>query len=383
MGDTTIQWTDKTWSPIRALVKQDAAAIAESKGYTSLIGISARMAGHVGPHCEHVSHGCDNCYADVNNARCLPYNGTGLPFDRRSRDLVDTFVDEKILMQPLKWRKGKRVFVENQADLFGEWVTDGQIMRVFDVMGRASHHTFQLLTKRPERMLAWIKKWGDIGEPQMPVLARGPEETRAAHKSGRADLFASMLESMGKPPAGCAYPTYDWMQGHVYWPAVLTNVHLGVSVEDQSTADARIPLLLQTSAAKRFVSYEPALGPISFRWALWDKGEPHSRRVTQLPDVKRDGRVLAGCTDHLDGLRMLDQVIVGGESGPGARPFDIEWARNTILECREARVAVFVKQIGAKPFSKYSDGAIWSLKDRKGGTPDEWPSDLRVREFVQ
>src|SRR6185312_11804724 len=123
MGLTSIQWTDRTWSPLRVRVKSDAAQIARDKNYGSLIQIAEKMAGHVGPHCERVSHGCDNCYSDTNNGRCLPANGTGLPFDRRSRDLVEPFVDEKILLQPLKWRKPQRIFVENQSDLFGEWNT--------------------------------------------------------------------------------------------------------------------------------------------------------------------------------------------------------------------------------------------------------------------
>src|SRR5271167_829951 len=118
MGQTThIQWCDATWSPLRVKVKADAAAIAKAKGYTSLVNIAAKMAGHVGPHCEHVSHGCDNCYAETNNGRCLPANGTGLPYDRRSRDLVEAFVDKKIMEQPLRWRAPKKIFVMNQSDL--------------------------------------------------------------------------------------------------------------------------------------------------------------------------------------------------------------------------------------------------------------------------
>src|SRR5258708_25071222 len=98
---SSIEWTDASWSPIRARVKPDAGQIAADKCYISLVHIADRMAGHVGPHCEPVSPGCDNCYSEANNGRCLPSNGTGLPFDRRARDLVDIFVDENILPQPL------------------------------------------------------------------------------------------------------------------------------------------------------------------------------------------------------------------------------------------------------------------------------------------
>src|SRR6185437_1578077 len=100
---TGIEWTDSTWSPIRVRVKADAAEIARAKGYSSLVAIAEKMAGHEGSHCEHVSPGCEHCYAETNNHRCLPANGTGLPYDRRARDIVEAFVDEKILLQPLRW----------------------------------------------------------------------------------------------------------------------------------------------------------------------------------------------------------------------------------------------------------------------------------------
>jgi protein gp37 len=145
------------------------------------------------------------------------------------------------------------------------------------------------------------------------------------------------------------------------WP--LPNVWLGVSVEDQKTADERIPLLLKTPAAVRFVSYEPALGPVDFeRWV----------------DRTTDGS-------------GIDWLIIGGESGPGARPCDIEWIRSAVRQCKAAGVAVFMKQLGAKPGksirapdSDHSGRDYWEpikLKSRKGGDPTEWPADLRVREF--
>src|SRR5208283_1635768 len=125
---TDIEWTDSTWSPIRVRVRPDAAAIAQAKGYLSLIQIAEKMAGHVGQHCEHVSPGCEHCYAETNNHRCLPANGTGLPYDRRSRHLIEAFIDEKVLLQPLRWgalrtkspglicERPRRIFVENQSD---------------------------------------------------------------------------------------------------------------------------------------------------------------------------------------------------------------------------------------------------------------------------
>jgi protein gp37 len=140
----------------------------------------------------------------------------------------------------------------------------------------------------------------------------------------------------------------------------LDNVWLGVSVEDQATANKRIPELLRTPAAVRFVSYEPALAGVDFR--PW------------LP------------VETIGGVEMetwLDWIIVGGESGPGVRPFDLEWARETIRQCKAAGVAVFVKQLGARPVQTAA-GCLqtsWPITDPKGGNWDEWPMDLRIREF--
>lgn len=242
MGKTPIEWTDKSWSPLRVRVKENAAQIAKAKGYTSLVSIAEKMAGHVGPHCEKVSPGCKQCYSEKNNHRCLPANGTGLPFDRRSRDLVDPFVDTKILKQPLSWRGSQRIFVQNQSDLFGEWVPDEHIDLVFDVAAFCPQHTLQILTKQPKRMLRYCeeraRKMARIRENECPSL-------------------------------------------HNAFPDALPNVWLGVSAEDPEAADARITLLRQTPAAVRFVSYEPALAPVDFTpylsgldWVIagWESG---------------------------------------------------------------------------------------------------------------
>lgn len=374
MGDTKIQWTDKTWSPVRARVKADAAQVAVEKGYTSLVQISAKMAGHVGPHCERVSHGCDHCYSDTNNGRCLPANGTGLPFDRRARDLVDTFIDERILTQPLRWKKPCKIFVENQADLFGEWVPDELIDRVFAVMALSPQHTFQVLTKRPERMRAYF----------------APGTFRDVRVAAKAKILSSSVLPF-KLPDEAVFDAGRVARGESWeitkWP--LANVWLGVSVEDQKTADERIQLITQVPAAKRFVSYEPALAAVDFLYpeSLWPKG----------PQTCCDGRE-CGCMGRPVEPWMIygiDWIIVGGESGPRARPFNTEWARSTIRQCRESYTACFVKQLGGKcmdgsigtgvpGFGGYSDGVIpvqRVLRDRKGGTMSEWPEDLRVREF--
>lgn len=362
MADKTkIQWSDATWSPLRVRVRADAAEIATAKGYMSLIQIAEKMAGHVGQHCEHVSPGCVNCYSGTHQRRCLSSGGTGLPFDRRSRDLVEPFVDEKTLAQPLRWKRPRKIFVANQTDLFGEWYTDEMIDRVFAVMAMTPRHTYQVLTKRPERMRAYFAK-----------------------HAGCSRMVEAIDIGTGNVRSGS-------------WIDPLENVWLGASCENQETADERIPLLLQTPAAVRFVSYEPALGPVSLGMYLSRRG-------------------LFG-KDPLPGLTW---VIVGGESGPGARPFHLQWARYVIEQCAAAGVACFVKQAGAHPivastrkvpgesakewndrehsnFLEWPQGTSFGnrtgqqefngyeaiLRDRKGGDPSEWTEWMRVRQFPE
>jgi protein gp37 len=350
-GNSKIEWTDKTWNPLRARIREDAVAIAEKKGYGSLVQIltatredgSARVIpGKTwGYHCEAVSPGCSNCYASAMNGRTLPAWGTDLPYDRRSRDLVEVYLDEEELLKALKWKRPRKIFVCSMTDLFAEFVPDKLIRRVFAVMSAAHWHTFQILTKRADRM---------------------------------------RILTPGKP---------------------LPNVWLGVSCEDQTTADERIPHLLRTEAAFRFVSYEPALGRVDFdsivhrppldQWTKFRSALTGQDRLSSLP------RIFVGPT--------LDWIIVGGESGPGARPFNIAWARNVVEQCKVAGVAVFVKQLGPRPYDsraseapfEWPEGRIGAveafpgaekpfalahlLKDRKGGFMAEWPEDLRVRQF--
>lgn len=338
---TSIQWSDATWSPLRVRVRNDAADIARAKNYTSLIQISEKMAGRVGQHCEHVSDGCLKCYSGTWQGRCLTSGGTGLPFDRRSRDLVEPFVDEKTLSDPLRWKTPKKIFVENQSDLFGEWYADEMIDRVFAVMALADHHTYQVLTKRVDRMLSYFMAGMSHFDPRRRIQ--------------------DVLDGMGH--RGVADALID------RWP--LPNVWIGVSVEDQKTAASRVDILRQVPASLRFISQEPQISHIDW-----------------TPNM----------------LHGVSWLIVGGESGPGARPFDVQWARDTVAQCQRSGTACFVKQLGGKPFVRNrSDYPAWpgnptftimtmnepqvyprqvvGLKDRKGGDMSEWPVDLRVRQF--
>jgi protein gp37 len=215
------------------------------------------------------------------------------------------------LEAPLHWRKPQRIFVNSMSDLFHEALPDEVIDQIFTVMVAAPQHTYQILTKRPQRMLQYFQ-------------------------SGRHDC--------GNGPDRANYHLDE-------------NIWLGVSVEDQATADERIPLLLQTPAAVRFVSYEPALEPVDFSdWI---------------------GTDFLGGTNNGKGV---DWIIVGGESGPGARPFQIEWAESAIKQCQAAGVKVFMKQVGKNPRIACIEYALEN--DRmKGADPLDWPRNIRVQEF--
>lgn len=317
---TAIQWTDETWNPVTG--------------------------------CAKVSAGCKNCYAE----------GVANRFwgDRKFTDVI---CHEDRLDAPLHWRKPRRVFVNSMSDLFHDDVPTSFIGRAFAVMALAATQTFQILTKRPERMRDLLSS---------EVI--GPLK-------GHAEQYAWELTK--NVPA---------REFRLSWP--LPNVWLGVSCENQETAEARIPILLQTPAAVRFVSCEPLLGPINLSPFAFD-------RRAAIRDAMRGPAAMNA--DQADAVTAypVDWVIVGGESGPGARPCDVAWIRGIVEQCRSAGVACFVKQLGAKPvarnrwdmsekvFAGY-DALGWSepdgpmvmrLHDRKGGDPSEWHEDLRIREF--
>lgn len=307
---TSIEWTDTTWNPV------------------------------VG--CTRVSAGCDHCYA----ARLAATRLKGRP-EYQSLAVITAsgrpaFTGQIRLLperlgEPLRWRSPRRVFVNSMSDLFHEQVPDEFIDQVFAVMALARRHTFQVLTKRPERMRLY---------------------TTDAGVRDRVWEAATIL--------------LNHREGGRHWP--LPNVWLGVSVEDQRRYDERIEALRQTSAAVRFLSCEPLLGPIELGDDFWESGN------------------------------VVDWVIVGGESGPGSRSFDVAWARAIIQQCRDARVPVFIKQLGARPIVMGANRAgVWPdgvgferherdgcahlfrvlLRDRKGGNPDEWPMELRRREYPE
>lgn len=263
MSDKTgIEWTDATWNPIRG--------------------------------CSRVSEGCRHCYAESQAARIISMDrGRGIPEGKGAYDGLLAkggqwngnikFV-ESVMDQPLRWKKPRMIFVNSMSDLFHEGVPDEVIDQVFTVMAAAPHHTFQILTKRPERMRRYMRNGS------RPQRADGNR------------LFAPDLTTF------------------VDWP--LPNVWLGVSVEDQATADERIPPLIETPSAVRWLSMEPLLGPVAICSHVHENG---------IGRVSMDG---------------IDWVVVGGESGKKARPMHPDWACSLRDQCAAAGVPFLFKQWG-------------------------------------
>jgi protein gp37 len=294
-AQSKIEWTDASWSPIRA---RNLAT------------------GKIGWHCEHVSDGCRNCYAESINRHL----GTGLDFKPGHRADVEIFLDDKMLLAPLRWKKPRRIFVNSMSDTFAEFVKDEWLDRMFAVMALCPQHTFQVLTKRPERMRAYID--AVMGDQSIGV-----------NRLGATALWTGLTGPQGPFPS---------------WP--LPNVWLGISAEDQAAADERIPLLLQTPAAVRFVSLEPLLGPIKLRETL---------------STDRHGEWLASGLSGEE--RGLNWVIVGGESGPHARPMHRRWVRDLRDQCAAAGVPFFFKQWGQHRPPTENDLAWRSLGKKRSG----------------
>ena len=312
--------------------------------------------------CSRVSEGCRHCYAERDAIRISgpgqKYEGVVKSTTDGPRWTGDVRLVEKDLDLPLRWKRPRRIFVNSMSDLFHEKVPDEWIDRIFAVMALCPQHTFQVLTKRPERMVKYL----------------------AVHSSGgfRYENLIDRIEEAATDFEACHANIDEALPGRRdRWP--LPNVWLGVSVEDQATADERIPLLLQTPAAVRWVSFEPALGPVNV--------DPWLGYCTTSCVRFGEPTVL---NTHLH--PRIDWLVVGGESGPGARPFDLAWARSAIAQCRAAGVPVFVKQLGAHAIVEERDKGLtgtprsvrmrrWETRDRKGGEMAEWPEDLRIQKY--
>jgi protein gp37 len=298
-----IEWTEATWNPLAG--------------------------------CTAVSPGCDHCYAAAlasgRLAHTPVYGGLadGGAFNGTIRLLPER------LDQPLRWRRPRRIFVNSMSDLFHEGVSNDYVVRVFAVMALASQHVFQVLTKRHARMRALLNsvRFRIAVLDAIHLAVNGeidgitvPRDAVVDHRRRVAALLAG---------------NYD---AELPWP--LTNVWLGVSVEDQHWADIRIPALVDTPTVVRWVSAEPLLGPVDFYSWLVDHGD----------------------TDRPWGI-PLDWVVTGGESGPDHRPADLDWFRAIRDQCVDAGIAYLHKQNGgrtSKSGGRELDGRTW----------DEYPTNV-------
>ncbi len=286
-----IEWTDASFNPIRA---------------------RNLKTGKVGWYCEHATTGCEFCYAEGFNKRL----GTGLAFKPGHRKDVEIFLDQEMLTQPLRWKKPRMIFVCSMTDLFADFVPDDWIDKVFAVMALAPQHTFQVLTKRAARMRDYCLTLGRHHERDRVSLAM--KQIFAEHGFAAKRAFYTL--------------------GDIGWH--FKNIWLGVSTERQQEADERIPLLLQTPGAVRFISAEPLLGPIDLT------ASPAVGRTGWLRPLTGDHQLQPVHADHRGA--KLDWVIVGGESGHGYRPMAAEWAYGLRDQCIAANVPVFVKQMAGK-----------------------------------
>lgn len=330
MADGTgIEWTDATWNPIRG--------------------------------CSRVSEGCRHCYAETVAAR---FSGRGQPYEGLAR-----FVDrpdgssearwtgkvrlvEEALTLPLRWRRPRRIFVNSMSDLFHEKVPDEWIDRIFAVMALSPNHTFQILTKRPERMRAYF------AETWQPAPARDfiiggekitiPAETRPGDRWDQVERAIDELTADKLFEQDRFWTSDGELIGRPAWPRQpMPNVWLGVSIEDQVTADARIPILLKTPAAVRFVSAEPLLGMVDLVRAGGATNVHHHPDNDLSNEATRGaiGAIVRAATRSI-GVPMLDWVIVGGESGPRARLMHPEWASLLRYQCEGSGIPFFFKQWG-------------------------------------
>ncbi len=256
MGDKTkIQWADATWNPV------------------------------VG--CSKISEGCLNCYAfDLHTMRHkAKQEGKQLP-EQYAKPFSEIQLFPNRLEQPLRWKRPRKIFVNSLSDLFHPDVPFDFIRAVWTTMALARHHTFQVLTKRPQRALEFFQ-W-------MRAQSWGVEET-------------------------------------------LPNVWFGVTVENQQAADERIPLLLQIPAAVRWLSVEPMIGPVDLgQWLLtpgWTPSYYDPDNIHSYPDAEPTN-------EH------IDWVVCSGESGSKARHMHPDWARSLQDQCQAAGVPFFFKQWG-------------------------------------
>jgi protein gp37 len=319
--DSNIEWTENTWGLVTG--------------------------------CEFAGEECINCYALKDSWR-LSHN----PIIKVSEPYRDTVIKTAngkkqwsgvIKCHPdrlkwvLKWKQPSKIFVCNMADLFHKEVPDDFIDLAFAYMAIANHHTYQVLTKRAERMYKYF------------TVESAQRVSRIYHQLLLDGVAGKVKQDYVKRHC-MVFDIDEW------WP--MSNVWLGVSAGTQKAADERIPFLTETPAKVRFLSCEPLLEELDLSEFL---NIDYYVPTMQTPD---DSGVLY--------YNAIDWIIAGGESGPHSRVCHIEHLRSLTHQCQKAQVRIFIKQLGAKPLL---NNAPYKISDKKGGILTEFPEDLQIRQF--
>lgn len=288
---TAIEWTDATWNPIRG--------------------------------CSRVSAGCLNCYAERVAVR---FCGAGQPYEGLIHPTTGSWngrirLVPEVLGQPWCWVRPRRIFVNSMSDLFHESIPFEFIATVFFIMSITTRHTYQVLTKRPDRMLEFFD-WVRAGNSVFP-----------ADRITDIALDTPAIKALGWTPVSTHRGGYD--NCGPGWP--YENVWLGVSIEDQASADERIPILMHCPAAVRWISAEPLLGRVDLcdHFGMWWNSTMQCWEGTGS-EINR----------HHDGRPRIGWLVAGGESGHGARPMHPVWARSLRDQCAGAGVPFLFKQWG-------------------------------------
>ena len=300
MGTTKIEWTDRTWNPITG--------------------------------CTKISEGCANCYAE----RMAKRLGGRCGYDK-DHPFGITVHNVKKWLEPFKWNYSSNVFVCSMGDLFHEDVPESKIDMVFSIAAVLPQHNFLILTKRPERMFEYFS------QSEGNLRTKWEYSTRLITGTSDAyNLKKKIIKNF----------TYDLPP---------KNIWLGVTVENQARAEERIPFLLKTPAAHRFISVEPMLGDIDLE--SWEE---------------------SGCPSEF--IDALDWVICGGETGHHARPMHPDWVRSLRDQCKSAGVPFFFKGWGKwYPDGHLADGGERFIKKGKkysgalldGNIIQEFPDELK------
>lgn len=318
-----IEWTEKTWNPVVGCSKVSAGCKS-----CYAIGMAWRL--------QHIGHSKVKYAGTVEKTAGGQLNWTGK---------VNT--SEADLLKPLQWKKPAMIFVNSESDLFHESIPFEFIDKVFAAMALCPQHTFQVLTKRPARMVEYFKSRNeDMVEIRQaaeimicvdPHLFHVTEKLKgeARKQIGPIYITSTILPHLKETGWYWDVTYTDFgkegkLEYEGEWP--LNNVWLGVSVEDQKAADERIPLLLQVPAAVRFLSCEPLLGPVDLKNI---QGPVNQYQVLEP---------ITGCGDS--NRPAIDWCIVGGESGKDARPMHPDWVRSLRNQCTKAGTAFFFKQWG-------------------------------------